>query len=334
MLRHAFLSLAALVLSFNLASLHAAPALPGSKAGGVFVLDDCDPDFQGKAEYRDNLSYYDGTGKLVFRVSGLNTCQMIGSNRQIAHDSARGHVWVAESVAGQVRKFDLDGKELLAIKDVKPTAIAVDPDTGNLWVLRTAGPIDVAVFDMKGKPIATHVAAGFDLAYDRKSKAFWVAGKDLTKLSAADGKQLAQTPISTWSASSLAVHQDTGRVWVGVRQHAQVAGSSNQLLALDQNGKQVHAIDLGDRSPFNVTVDARTGAAWVSLIRSRLRRYSPEGELTMDRDIPAITAHADQATGDVWVVTKDEVLRMTARGEIKKRVKHAAESLQAWAGGP
>ena len=36
-------------------SAQAAPALPGSKSGGVFVLDDCDPDYQGKATYADNL---------------------------------------------------------------------------------------------------------------------------------------------------------------------------------------------------------------------------------------------------------------------------------------
>src|SRR5262245_17184367 len=96
----------------GLSSAHAAPALPGSKAAGVFLLDDCDPDYAGKATYADNLSYIDGSGKLGFRVSGLNTCQMIGSNRQIAYDAARGHVWVAECVGHQIRKFDLDGKEL------------------------------------------------------------------------------------------------------------------------------------------------------------------------------------------------------------------------------
>ena len=39
-------------LAASLANLVAAPALPGSKSGGVFVLDDCDPDFRGKGEVR------------------------------------------------------------------------------------------------------------------------------------------------------------------------------------------------------------------------------------------------------------------------------------------
>src|SRR5215213_9028537 len=181
---HPALPLAALFLLTGCADLLAAPVKSAPKPGGVFVLDDCDPVYQGKAAYGDNLSYIDGAGKLVFRVTGLNTCQMIGSNRQIAYDGRRGHVWVAECVAAQIRKFDLEGEELLVRKDIKPSAIAVDPETGNLWVVRSNGRIDggdVAVLDPRGKEVAAHDAGGFDIAYDGKGKAFWVAGKDLTK---------------------------------------------------------------------------------------------------------------------------------------------------------
>src|SRR5262249_41782840 len=174
MSRWVILSVCLILVVFS--SAQAAPALPGSKAGGVFVLDDCDPDYEGKATYADNLSYIDGSGKLVFRVSGLNTCQMIGSNRQIAYDAARGKVWVAECVAHQIRKYDLEGKELLVLKDIKPGAIALDPETGNLWAVRSTGQIDrgdLAVFSPAGKELAVHSVSGWDLAYDPKSKAFW-----------------------------------------------------------------------------------------------------------------------------------------------------------------
>ena len=140
----------------------------------MFVLDDCDPDYQGKVSYADNLSYIDGSGRLVFRVSGLNTCQMIGSNRQIAYDAARGHVWVAECVGQQIRKFDLEGKELLVVKDIKPGAIALDLETGNLWAIRSTGQIfgnDLVVLSSAGKELAVHNVSGWDLAYDSKSKA-------------------------------------------------------------------------------------------------------------------------------------------------------------------
>jgi len=317
-------------------SAHSAPALPGSKAGGVFVLDDCDPDYQGKATYADNLSYIDGSGKLVFRVSGLNTCQMIGSNRQVSYDAARGHVWVAESVGHQIRKFDLDGKELLVVKDVKPGAIALDPESGNLWAMRSTGAIDggdLVVLSPTGKELAVHNVSGWDLAYDAKGKAFWAAGKDLVKVSL-EGKELVRKNVSTWSASCLAVHADTGRVWVAAREHPQVAGSRNEILSFDNNGDHKHTIPFGERSPFHLTIDKKTGAAWVTDFRTAVRRYDADGKLEVDRKIDALCAHADPATGELWVVTQEETVRMSATGEIVKRVKHAGKTSQAWVAGP
>jgi DNA-binding beta-propeller fold protein YncE len=314
----------------------AAPALPSSKAGGVFVLDDCDPDYQGKATYADNLSYIDGSGKLVFRVSGLNTCEMIGSNRQIAYDVARGHVWVAECVGHQIRKYDLDGKELLVVKDIKPGAIALDPDTGNLWAIRSTGQIhgnDLVVLSPAGKELAVHKVSGWDLAYDAKSKAFWLAAKDLVKVSL-EGKELVRKNVSTWCSSCLAVHPDTGRVWVAAREHPQVAGSRNEVLSFDNNGELKHTIPFGERSPFHLSIDKKTGSGWVTDFKTAVRRYDVDGKLELDRKIEALAAHADAATGELWVVTPEETVRMTATGEIVKRVKHAGKTTEAWVAGP
>src|SRR5689334_11433163 len=84
------------------------PAAPVPKGGlppaGVFVLDDCDPVYKGKAAYEDNLSAIDPSGKLVFRVSGLNGCQSIGSSHLVANDPARNRVWALEIVGHRVRQ--------------------------------------------------------------------------------------------------------------------------------------------------------------------------------------------------------------------------------------
>jgi DNA-binding beta-propeller fold protein YncE len=314
----------------------AAPALPGSKAGGVFVLDNCDPDYQGKAAYADNLSFIDGAGKLVFRVSGFNTCEMIGSNRQIAYDAARGHVWVAECVGQQIRKLDLDGKELLVVKDIKPGVIALDPATGNLWAMRSTGQIDggdLAVLSPAGKELAIHKVTGWDIAYDPKGKAFWLAGKDLIKVSL-EGKLLVRKNVSTWCSSCLAVHPDTGRVWVAARDHRDVAGSRNEVLAFDNDGELKHTIPFGERDPFHLTIDKKTGSVWVTDFKAGIRRYSVDGKLEVDRKVEALAAHADPATGELWVVTPEETLRMSETGAIIKRVKHAGRTSQAWVAGP
>lgn len=324
------------LLAVALSQASAAPALPGGKGGGVFVLDNCDPDYSGKAQYADNLSFIDASGKLVFRVSGLNSCETVGCSRQVAYDADRKHVWVIETVGYTVRKFDMEGKELVKIKDVKANAACVDPATGNLWVLKTEGTIygtSTVVYSPEGKELAKHDFSGLDIAHDAKSKAFWIASKTLLKVDAS-GKKLVDQNLTAWCCSSLDVDQTTGQVWVSVRQHPDVAGSANELLGFDTDGKLKHTIDFGKRSPFKVSVDKKTGSVWVVDFGTAVRRYSKEGKLELDRKVEAIAAHADSATGDLWVVTREETLRMTATGEITKRDKHVGPTTQAWATGP
>ena len=314
----------------------AAPALPVAKGGGVFVLDDSDPTFKDKASYADNLSYIDASGKLVFRVTGLNMCQTVGSNRQVAFDAKREHVWIVETVGFTARKYDMSGKELVVVKNVKANSAAVDPETGNLWVLTSDGTIygsKTIVFSPEGKELAVHDFSGFDIVYDAKSKAFWIASKTLLKVDPS-GKKLIDQNLTAWCCSSLDVNPTTGQLWVAVRKHPQVAGSENELLSFDSDGKIKHTIKFDKRSPFHVTIDKKTGSVWGTDFGTAVRRYSPDGELEVERKVDALSAHADSATGDLWVVTKEETLRMAANGNITKRVKHAAQTLQAWATGP
>lgn len=161
------------------------------KPAGILVLDNCDAEYQGKDAYRDNLTLVDAAGKQTFRVSGFNNCESTGCSRMIAADPARQCVWVIENVADRIRRFDLSGKETLAINGVHGSAIAVDPETGNLSALISEGRVDIGktlVFDNKGKVITAHDTFGWDIVYDKKAKAFWIAAKNLTKVSAATGE--------------------------------------------------------------------------------------------------------------------------------------------------
>src|SRR5438105_478594 len=95
------------------AEAHAAPA-PMQRAkpsGGAVVLDDCDPRYDGKETYEDNLTFVSGSGKVRARVSGLNVCEEVGSPNRVAIDAARQRVWVAETVGNRLLQYDLDGKE-------------------------------------------------------------------------------------------------------------------------------------------------------------------------------------------------------------------------------
>jgi len=327
-----------LALLFTPASSYSAdpvvPPVPEIKTdSGVLVLDNCDPEFNGKQNYEDNLTYYDATGNVVFRISGLNNCETIGSDHMIAADSDRGFIWVLETVGNRIHKYDRQGKELLVIPNVKANSIAIDPETSKLWAILSNGTIygdKTVVYDPQGKILATYDVIGFDIVYDKKEKAFWLAGQKLTKIDARSGQVLAWQEITTRCASSVAVCPSTGNIWVALRQHPQVHGSKNELVAFSNKGLAQHRIDLGDATPFHVSVDEQDGSVWVTLYHLGVRRYSPDGVLKAVQTLPAIAAESDPSTGDAWMVTSEEVIRLNPDGDMLFRKKHKSTTSQAW----
>ncbi len=308
----------------------AAAPVPAPK-GGVLVLDNCDPDYRGKDEYADNLTSIDAAGKVVFRASGLNNCESVGSSHMVAVDAKRGWVWVVENVGHRVRKYDRAGKELLVLHNVRASALAVDPETGDLWALTSEGRITggkTVVFDAEGRQRASHAVGGFDIAYDAKSRAFWVAGPRLAKVQG--GKVVFDKPVAAWCAVSLAVHPGTGAVWAVARDHPDVAGSKNELLGFDNDGTLRHRVALGKDDPFHVSVGPKDGAVWLTVLRKGVRRYSAGGKLEAEHAAQALAAEADTRTGGVWVVTPDETLHLSRRGEVTFRARHKGPTSQAW----
>jgi DNA-binding beta-propeller fold protein YncE len=310
----------------------AAPAAPApTKPSGFIVLDNCDPDYKGKDAYEDNLSFFDASGKLVARVSGLNNCEEIGSPHKIAVDLARGRVWVTENVGHRILRYDLAGRQLGSFPEVKASALAHDPATGHLWVLRSTGAIaggSTEVLDQAGRSLGTYNCHGWDIAYDSRGKAFWLADRDLTKISAA-GKILLQKPITGWCASSLAVDQRTGAVWVATREHSRGLGT-NELLGFDNDGRLLHRIALAARTPFRVAVDSRDGSVWLTILRGAVLKYTAAGKPDGEHKLPALAADVDLHTGDVWAVTADEVVKFDRAGKVLATVKHKGQTSQVW----
>ena len=305
----------------------------------ILVLDDCDPKFSGKETYEDNLSCINAEGQLAFRISGFNNCESIGSSHMIAPDSRRGWIWVLENVGHRIRKLDPEGKELLTIKDIEASAMAVHPETGNLWVTVTKGTIQgerTDVFDPQGHRLTTYPASGYDIAYDPKANAFWIAGPNLAKIDAATGKVLLAKQITTWCASSLDVYAKTGTVWVTVRRHEQVLGSANQLLAFHNDGAPIQTIELGEGTaehpilPFCVSVDQTDGSVWVALYRRGLRRFSSDGTPQRELMMWTLAALADPSTHGAWVVTSQGVVHLNWDGTTVSQVDNKSATRQAW----
>ena len=308
----------------------------GVKFTGILVLDDCDPIFRDKDKYEDNVIAIYSAGKIRFRISGFNTSQTIGGMRKIAVDSTRDTFWVYEDASHRIRGFDFSGKETRLIKDVNCSAIAIDPKTGHLWVVTTPqgfGTGPTVVYDRGGRLIATYDIKGTDIVYDRKYSAFWIAGKELARVSvsAKEGDVIPSIAITKWTASTLDVDPKSGSVWVGVRKHPDVAGSEDRLLKYDRNGNAAPeaSIDLGDNSPSQVSVSPVDGCVWIAAGKV-VRRYSSKGKLEFEKEAQSSGIQIDTNGRDVWLVTANEIQKMSADGKITVRVPHVSKSSQAW----
>jgi hypothetical protein len=320
------------------------PPAPVVPRGGFFVLDNCDEEFRGKTVYEDNLSSFDWSGKLRFRIGGINNAGGIGCNHRVAVDVSGKAVWILEDAPQRVRKLDFTGKELLRIDNFKANSIAVDPATGNLWALVSNGTIHgdkTRVYARIGKQLVEHDFSGWDIAYDTKSKSFWVVGKHLYKVSAKQHAQassdsvVVQRNIAGWCAASIAINQKTGRVWVVCREHSAGLGK-DELLAFNNEGALKVSVSLGGNPrgmfPFHVSVDSTTGSVWVTMMRHEVRRYTEEGKAAGAFKFHALAVQAEEATGGAWVCTNEEVLRVSKTGNVVQRLKHKKATSEVWIG--
>jgi serine/threonine protein kinase len=313
-------------------SVAEAPGEP-PKPKGVLVLDDCDPLTLGKEQYEDSLTLLDPAGNATFRAPGFNMSAAISSSRMVAADSRRDCIWALENAGQRIRRLNLTGSVTLTIDNVEGTAIAVDLETGNVWALVGKGWLGTGktvVYDQQGKRIATHSVSGWDIAYDGKAKAFWIASPKIIKISASSGEVLHSAQLSGWTASSVDVDPNSGAAWVAVRPLVKTADNANLLLKFDANCQQLASIDLIKRIPFKTSVDRTDGSVWVAYLSNSVEHFSAEGKSVAEHKVAALAVQADPEGGAVWVVTPDEIQKMTANGEVTKRVRHAGRTDAAW----
>lgn len=299
----------------------------------ILVLDDCDEQYDKKEKYEDNLTLIGADGKQRFRVSGFNNCQSIGSSHMIATDPKRKCIWAIENVAQRIRRFDYEGKVTLVIEGACGSAVAIDPDTGNLWATVSRGgrgKAKTVVFDDQGQELGSYDVSGWDIVYDPKAKAFWVAEAALTKIDPVKKQILFTIPITDWCSSSLDVDPKSGCAWVAVREYPGNKKTANCLLKFDPEGKEVAAVELDRKSPFRVSVDPHSGAVWVAKLNDSVERFSPEGKSELQVKVEAISLQADPSGDGVWVTTPTEVQKRNVKGEVVEKVKHARQTWQAW----
>ena len=133
----------------------------------VVVLDNCDPNYKGQGPHGDAIRFLRQDGTKKFVLAGLNNCESIGCSHGVVFDPDRFRIYFCENVRKSVTALEPTGKVVFRTEDTNVSAMAVDPETGNLWCL-TGGSIgtgQVIVLDLNGEHAATHSIPGFDTGF-------------------------------------------------------------------------------------------------------------------------------------------------------------------------
>jgi sugar lactone lactonase YvrE len=290
-------------------------AAPAESRYRVAVLDDADPAFSGKAKFDDTLTLHDSGGKPLWQYKGLNVAQTVGGNHAIAFGAKDRSLWVAESVGGRLLHFNADtGKVNWEKPGVKGHAVAVDPRTGNGWVLTAEGTIygkDLLVFSPAGEQIAQHKINGFDIAYSPHDDCFWLAGQRLVKVDR-DGKVLFQSaePFA-WVATSVSVNERDGTVWVMEGLHPQVPGSTGRVIVCAPDGKRMAEFPT---EGGGVAVDSQRDTTWAT--GRSLYRLGPDAKPTGSSPLRGFTLAVEPDTGYAWVASNEGVFRIDPGGKL------------------
>jgi hypothetical protein len=137
--------------------------------------------------------------------------------------------------------------------------------------------------------------------------------------------------LDDWTAGSVDVDPNSGSVWVALRRLGNLPGASSLLLKFDSNGEQLASIDMGEKVPFKASVDRTDGSVWVANLQKSVQHFSADGKPLAEYAAHALTVQADPLGGDVWLITPDEIRRMTATGSVTQRIKHPSRTSAAWA---
>lgn len=321
----------ALLLLFLVAPLLPSAPAPALKPSGAVVLDNCDPKYDGKPAYEDNITFLTPDGKLRKRVTGLNVCEEIGSPHRIAIDPARKCLWVAETVSHALLKYSLDGRKVVAVP-LKSNAVAIDPGTGNVWAAcrRSGSGRDLtAIYSPEGKLLLTVPVPGYDITYSPRDRAFWVAGKELIKLSLA-AKVLVRKPVAAYSLISVAACPRTGNLWASERSATPRIGR-DRIILFGPDGGELKSIPTGERPAVRLAVCPRDGSLWAARgLNVKLERYNSRGTLEAAFPLEVLSVDVDHATGGVWAVTEQETLLLSRDGKVMARARHPGRTTQAW----
>jgi hypothetical protein len=313
----------------------AAAAVPGERS--AVVLNDCDKNFDRVHRPHDGLHILHVVGKderpdvkSVGRKE-FNTCETIGGNHCVAIDWIRGRTYVVQLAANRLTALDVHGRTVWEVRDIEAGAVAVDEKTGRVWCTVGGSLVEgkTVVFDDLGRQVASYPATGVDIAYDPHTSAFWLVGKDVTKLSR-DGAVLFRQACDGWAFVSVAASPNDGSIWIVERAHPDVAGSVNRIWHRDANGGTIKTWDMHENLIFGVASEPKTGAAWVTRLGGNILRFSGDGKAIAVVPVKARAVSVSPKNGRVWVTTETEILTFDGANHPHPVARFEEPSGQSW----
>lgn len=291
-------------------------ANPGKNVASKFlgvVLDDADPAREGRQAYHDTLNVYDSAGQVVW---GKNDLNFDYGGAMAVQNPSDGLLWVYENQARQIRAFSPQGKLAWRSDAADVSDMAVDPQSGNVWVLTYGGGRGrgsrIQLRTAAGKLQREFDAAGSNLAYSPADHCFWIAGGKVQRLDE-QGKLVTEAPVNfAFRARALAVNPQDGTVWVIEGKHPEVPGSFNRIVILGPDGQMRKEIELGNDYALSIALDCVRRVAWVQVGQS-VRRISFDGKTLSELPVQGhICLEPD--TGCAWVAGTSGIYRIDSDG--------------------
>ncbi len=263
---------------------------------------------------------------LRLSADGRRTVSSAGgfsSPNRVAVNPATGHVWVANTFAGEVVVFDERGGLLRRIGGFGfPTAIAVDAGDGSAWVCDEGTQGEVRHLDEAGQPVGLNPTFGpldtpTGVAADPRTRDVWVCERGANRLFKLDrdGYPLLPVPRDVPGPSRAAVDSLTGEVWV-------TDFDGGRVFKFAPNGAPLDTVS-GLAGALGVAVDHRRGLVWVAGGRANAvvaldRNGSPVARL--DNVLGPRHLAVELGSGEAWVVdSADELLRVAPSGALVLR---------------
>ncbi|UCG59338.1 MAG: M56 family metallopeptidase [Phycisphaerales bacterium] len=272
---------------------------------GLLILEDRQADDTGWETAR--LYLMGSNGDIRGALSGLSLKKPIGTSHILTIDVKRKILWVAENMGSRLWKFDLStGKRLDRFEEIWACALAVEPESGNVWALRRKGKGQIWIVSPGGTTLAKYDIPGEDIVYSPYDKSFWVVGREVYKISRG-GKTVGRIGNVGYMATSVSVDKRNGDAWTVIMYHPQRPESKNELWAVGANLKVKHKIDLGELRPYCIEVDSDNGIVWVGCLGTTLRYDTNGKKLKTARWASGLSVATGSRANEAFVADADSV---------------------------